>query len=263
MKVHAHACMHVFVCTCRLTCVCLLGQDGGEGGVTSLAHRLINPPPQHTPTLPQIVSGKSAFEHTGHRGGLTNSEKQRKKNFLMVRRCVVCAFVFFSSVGCVRVCFLNGWGDAGPYRSAGWDGESPTNMTNAITITNTTTTPPSPLPFQVRKGKRAVFSKLRDTQQVRALRAWCFGAAWHSFLGGGGWVSGNAWPLPTAHTRTPPDNTPHAWRSRLTFLPPTRVGPPSQKTNHRSARPGRCAGSSPCTSARPASAAARRHTHRL
>lgn len=40
----------------------------------------------------QIVSGKSAFEHTGHRGGLTNSEKQRKKNFVMVR-----AFLLLSS----------------------------------------------------------------------------------------------------------------------------------------------------------------------
>ena len=34
----------------------------------------------------RIVSGKSKFEHEGHAGGLTNTEKKRKKNFMMVRK---------------------------------------------------------------------------------------------------------------------------------------------------------------------------------
>lgn len=55
--------------------------------------------------LMKIVAGKSAFEHAGHAGGLTNTEKKRKKNYMMVR-----------------------------------------------------------------KGKRSVFSKLRDTQQERKIR---------------------------------------------------------------------------------------------
>jgi hypothetical protein len=36
--------------------------------------------------LARIVEGKSSFEFGGHRGGLTNLEKKRKKSFLMVRR---------------------------------------------------------------------------------------------------------------------------------------------------------------------------------
>lgn len=55
--------------------------------------------------LMKIVAGKSTFEHAGHAGGLTNTEKKRKKNYMMVR-----------------------------------------------------------------KGKRGVFSKLRDTQQERKIR---------------------------------------------------------------------------------------------
>jgi hypothetical protein len=35
--------------------------------------------------LMRVVQGKRDFEHTVHRGGLTNKEKSRKKNFLMVR----------------------------------------------------------------------------------------------------------------------------------------------------------------------------------
>lgn len=34
--------------------------------------------------LMRIVSGKKDFEHTGHAGGLTNLEKQRRKSYLMV-----------------------------------------------------------------------------------------------------------------------------------------------------------------------------------
>lgn len=36
----------------------------------------------------QVLSGRSEvrFEHEGHRGGLTNKEKLRKKNFVMVRK---------------------------------------------------------------------------------------------------------------------------------------------------------------------------------
>jgi len=34
----------------------------------------------------RVIQGKKNFEHSGHAGGLTNREKQRKKNFLMVGR---------------------------------------------------------------------------------------------------------------------------------------------------------------------------------
>lgn len=34
--------------------------------------------------LLRVIQGKKAFEHNGHAGGLTNREKQRKKNYLMV-----------------------------------------------------------------------------------------------------------------------------------------------------------------------------------
>ena len=36
--------------------------------------------------LLRAISGKNEFEHTKHAGGLTNKEKARKKNFLMVRK---------------------------------------------------------------------------------------------------------------------------------------------------------------------------------
>jgi protein SDA1 len=36
--------------------------------------------------LMKIVSGKNTFEHAGHAGGLTNAEKKRKKNYMMVRK---------------------------------------------------------------------------------------------------------------------------------------------------------------------------------
>lgn len=61
--------------------------------------------------LMKIVGGKSSFEHTGHRGGLTNAEKERKKNFVMVRRLVVCPAhaVSLSLSLCMCVCVLVIW----------------------------------------------------------------------------------------------------------------------------------------------------------
>lgn len=36
--------------------------------------------------LLRAISGKSEFEHSKHAGGLTNKEKDRKKNYLMIRK---------------------------------------------------------------------------------------------------------------------------------------------------------------------------------
>lgn len=51
----------------------------------NLTTALTTVPSKHD-RLESIIRGREKFQHQTHPGGLTNLEKQRKKNFLMVRK---------------------------------------------------------------------------------------------------------------------------------------------------------------------------------
>lgn len=176
----------------------------------------------------QIVSGKSAFEHTGHRGGLTNAEKQRKKNFVMVRS------PLFVSVGALG---------GSPVRLALCSPNEKTTCINHAHDSSSSTGAEGEALRLLQAPRHAAgpfsFPFVDDTIILQGLldtRAVALSSSFFSSR------------LSTAtHQRTP---LPHA----------------TQNITHnecRSGRPGRSRASSPSSSVRPASAAARKASTRM